>query len=159
MIQNFSNIGNDIMTIALMMAENEELCKLLGNNSKDCLSENIIPTKEEMIEKYIRLTPNIQYGNEDFSFIYILLDNFTLTENIQFKDNSIQFDIICPFNSWLINDESILRPFKIMQILDNMFNDVKLNGIGKIKFVFAKSIVISENLGGYSLGYQGCDFN
>ena len=126
MIQNFSNIGNDIMTIALMMAENEELCKLLGNNSKDCLSENIIPTKEEMIEKYIRLTPNIQYGNEDFSFIYILLDNFTLTENIQFKDNSIQFDIarIMPFFeeklvksyvkcvSFFNNTTSLCKPFK-----------------------------------------------
>lgn len=159
MIQNFSNIGNDIMTIGLMIANNEELCKLLANNSQDCLTENIIPTKEEMLEKYIRFTPNIEYGNEDFSFIYILLDNFTLTDSIQFKDNTIQFDIICPFKSWMINDEAVFRPFKIMQILDSMFGESKLNGIGKIKFVFAKSIIVSENLGGYSLGYQGCDFS
>ena len=48
------------------------------------------------------------------NFIVVLFDNFVLDKyNKDFKISTVRFNIICPFDEWLIEEES-LRPYLLM---------------------------------------------
>ena len=53
--------------------------------------------------------------------------------NPEFKLSTIIFDIACPYEEWQLNDRS-LRPYLIMEEIDNMFNEAKMAGIGTLQF-------------------------
>ena len=48
----------------------------------------------------------------------------------------------------------MLRPYKIMHEIDGMLNRSRLNGIGKVDFVSANSLILSEELAGFTLVYR-----
>jgi hypothetical protein len=70
------------------------------------------------------------------SYIIINFKNFTPSENPEFRDNIIEFDIICHFDQWQLEDFA-LRPYKIAAEIDSMFNNTHLTGIGELQFVGA----------------------
>ena len=98
-----------------------ELKKLLVVNTKDCLDN---PKYDDIVDKlsvadlieqgYIRLTPKIKLKEHEevMSYIVITLDNFTESTNPEFRDNTINFDVICNEEYWYLQDYK-LRPFKI----------------------------------------------
>ena len=109
---SFLDIEKDIERILTKLffdnkLKSKQLLRLLVIPTKDCLS-NL--TKEEYIEKinetslatlinegYIKLAPKIAMPEHEKvkSYIIISFDNFTATDNPQFRDCTIHFDIIC----------------------------------------------------------------
>ena len=80
--------------------------------------------------------------------------NFTQNgTNPEFRDNIIQFDIICHFDQWQMKDFE-LRPYKIAAEIDSMFNDKHLTGIGKLEFLGASQMVLTDEFAGLCLMYQ-----
>ena len=47
-----------------------------------------------------------------------------------------------------------LRPYKIAGIIDSMFNNQKLTGIGTVKFAGGSQIVVSDEIAGLTLMYS-----
>ena len=138
-----------------------ELKKLLVVNTKDCLDN---PKYDAIVDKlsvadlieqgYIRLTPKIKLKEHEevMSYIVITLDNFTESTNPEFRDNTINFDVICNEEYWYLQDYK-LRPFKIVGYIDGLLNKKKLTGIGILNFYGCNMITRSENLAGYNLSY------
>lgn len=101
----------------------------------------------------IKIVPKLYVDGSVLNYILINFDNFTPSENPEFRDNTIQFDIICHFDQWNLRDYA-LRPYKIAGEIDSMFNLKKLTGIGYLEFMGATQIVLTDEFAGLCLMYR-----
>ena len=84
----------------------------------------------------------------------ISFDNFSPNaNNPEFRDNIIEFDIICHFDQWHMKDFE-LRPYKIAAELDSMFNGKHLTGIGELQFLGANQMILTDEYAGLCVMYQ-----
>ena len=124
------------------------LKKLLIINTKDCMDDDS-PNKNKyqeiinsysvskMMEKgYISLIPKIKMDeHEDVkAYIIISFDHFSPTNNPEYRDCVVSFDIICHTDYWDIGNYR-LRPLKIAGYIDGLLDGEKLTGIGKFEFI------------------------
>lgn len=166
--RRFAVMGNNAFKIANKLMSNEKLCRLLKYQSKDpFLLEDPITHKpqpdvdgSELINKQILIVPKVWDDSvEKMSYVISVFDKFTLNQfNPDFKNATIRFDIACPYDEWILNEQS-LRPYLIMEEIDKMFNGAKLAGIGNLQFVRADNLTLSPWIGGYSMRYQIHEFN
>lgn len=144
----------------------DELKRLLVINTKDCLdnlTSEVYNTKlKEMSvaklreEGYIKMEPKIRFPEHEEvkSYIIITFDNFTTNEkNPQFRDCTVNFDIICHTDYWDVGNYR-LRPLKIAGYIDGLLNNTKLSGIGTFNFAGCNELILSEDLSGYTLSYR-----
>ena len=86
------------------------------------------------------------------------IGSLKIPQNKEFKIASVRFDIICQYEDWVIESDS-LRPFLIMEEIDTMFNEQPLAGIGNLAFTNSDRLIATPDLGGYTLEYQVYEFN
>ena len=103
--------------------------------------------------KNIKIVPKLSIDTTVLNYIVISFDNFTPTENPEFRDNIIRFDILCHFDQWQLEDFE-LRPYKIAAELDSMLDKQKLTGIGQLNFLGANQLIINDEFAGLSLMYM-----
>ena len=152
---SFLSSEKDIEIIVNYLFKNENLKKLLYYNSKDCLKKPKVSDEKlvEMFGKNIKIVPKLTVDNDVLTYIVVSFDSFTPSDNPEFRDNIIEFDIICHFDQWLLDDMK-LRPMRIAAEIDTMINNKRLTGIGKVDFLGASQIILTEEFGGLCLLYQ-----
>lgn len=152
---NTFNIANKLMT-------NQRLCRLLKYQVRDPFDEDKYEPVDgvDLLNKQILIVPKIwDESTEKTSYVVALFSNFTTNIiNPEFKLSTIRFDVACPYDEWVLSEHS-LRPYLIMQEIDDMFNGAKMAGIGTLQFVRAEAIVLTSQIGGYSMLYQINEFN
>lgn len=144
----------------------DQLKRLLVINTKDCLDnvkdEKYLKVLKEMSlsklrqEGYIKLEPKIRLlEHADIkSYVIIGFDNFfPNASNPEFRDCTVNFDILCHTDYWDIGNYR-LRPFKIAGIIDGLLNETKLSGIGSLQFMGCNELILDENLSGLTLSYR-----
>jgi hypothetical protein len=148
------------------------LKKLLIINTKDCINEsssnkekyqNIInqySLKDIIENKYVTLVPKIQMQEHEEvkSYIVISFDNFIPTDNPEYRDCTVSFDVICHTDYWDLGNFQ-LRPLKILGYIDGILNGAKLSGIGRFEFAGSSEVIIDEHLSGYTLMYRATHGN
>ena len=152
---SFLSVDKDLSLITDKIMENERLQRLLYYTSKDALQQPKL-TEDQKIElfgKNIKVVPKLYVDGTVLNYIIISFDNFVPSGNSEFRDNVIEFDIICHFDQWQLNDLS-LRPYKIAAEIDSMFNDQKLTGIGLLQFLSGSQIVLNDEFAGFCLMYE-----
>ena len=152
----FLSVEKDLGLIVSMMLKNDRLKNLLFYTSKDCLLKPKLTDKEnlELFGKNIKIVPKLIVDGTVENYIIINFDNFTMNAtNPEFRDNVIEFDIICHFDQWHLKDFE-LRPYKIAAEIDSMFNDQHLTGIGKLTFLGANQLVLTDEYAGLCLMYS-----
>lgn len=152
---SFLSLEKDSAIIVSKILENQKLKKLLYYSDKNCLKLPDLNQDQtfSLINNQIKLIPKVQIDQLLFSYIIISYDNFTEnTTNPQFRNNTINFDIICHFNQWDLGDFK-LRPYTIAGEIDSMFNQQHLTGIGTLQFLGANQLILNEEFGGLSLMY------
>lgn len=155
---SFLSLEKDYRLIINKLLESEDLKKLLYRTDRTCLSSSCPELTEEEVEKlitndYIKIVPKVEVEPSLKSQIIISFDNFIPSENNEFRDCTVVFDIICNFKLWKLTDFQ-LRPYKIAGIIDGLFNNKKLTGIGTLQFTGASQIVLNDELGGLTLMYR-----
>ena len=145
----------DLELIVDLILKNERLKKLLYYTSPDCLDRPNVPQDKalELFNKNIKLVPKLLIDQDVLNYILINFDVFTPSGNPEFRDNMIEFDIICHFNQWQLKDFG-LRPYKIAAEIDTMIQEKKLTGLGDIEFVGANQMVLTDEFAGLCLMYQ-----
>lgn len=152
---SFLSIEKDMEIITNMLIKNDNLKKLLYYTSKDCLSRPKLTEDEtlNMFGKNIKQVPKLYVDGSVLNYIIIGFDNFTPNRtNPEFRDNIIEFDIICHFDQWQLSDFK-LRPYRIAAEIDSMFNDKHLTGIGTLQFLGANNIILTDEYAGVCLMY------
>lgn len=159
--RRFAVMGDNMFKVANRLVNNQRLCRLLKYQVKDPFN----PERDDvdgldLMHKQILIIPKIyDDSTEKMSYVVAIFNDFTVNQlNPEFKLSNIRFDIACPYDEWILNDSS-LRPYLIMQEIDNMFNESKMSGIGTLQFWRAQALTLSPWIGGYSMWYQINEFN
>lgn len=153
---SFLSLEKDMNLIVNMMMKNNRLKKMLYYTTKDCMNQPNLTDDQslELFGKNIKIVPKLYVDGSVLNYIIVSFDNFTENgTNPEFRDNIIEFDIICHFDQWQLKDFQ-LRPYKIAAELDFMFNDRRLSGIGKLEFLGANQMILTDEYAGLCLMYQ-----
>ena len=160
--RRFAVLGTNTFNIANKLMTNQRLCRLLKYQVRDPFDKDKYEDVDgiDLLNKQIMIVPKIwDESTEKMSYIVTLFSNYTTNIiNPEFKLATIRFDVACPYDEWVLNEHS-LRPYLIMQEIDEMFNGAKMAGIGTLQFVRAEEIVLTSQIGGYSMFYQINEFN
>ena len=153
---SFLSLEKDMNIIVDMIMKNDRLKKLLYYTTRDCMSKPNL-TEDETIDlfgKQIKTVPKLTVDGSVLNYIIISFDNFISNRtNPEFRDNVIEFDIICHFDQWQIKDFE-LRPYKIAAELDSMFNNKRLTGIGDVEFLGANQMILTDEYAGICLMFR-----
>ena len=153
---SFLSLEKDMGIIVDMIMKNNRLKKMLYYTTKDCMNKPNL-TDEETISlfgKQIKTVPKLFVDGSVLNYIIISFDNFIENKtNPEFRDNIIEFDIICHFDQWQMQDFQ-LRPYRIAAELDSMFNNKRLTGIGDIEFLGANQMILTDEYAGICLMYR-----
>ena len=133
---------------------NPRILRLLYYTSKDALDKPDLNDDQilELLEKNIKIVPKIKVDKEVINYLVISFNNFIESSNPEFRDNVIEFDIICHLDNWQLKDFQ-LRPFKIAGELDQMFNNNKFTNVGRLEFLSAQEKVLSDEYAAVCLKY------
>lgn len=145
----------DMGIIVDKIMKNTRLKKLLYYNTKDALDRPALTEDQslELFGKNIKLVPKLYVDGSVLTYIIISFDNFVQSSNPEFRDNIVEFDIICHFNQWQLQDFA-LRPYKIAGELDSMLDKKRLTGIGLLEFLGANQIILTDEYAGLCLMYK-----
>lgn len=147
----------DMKIIVDRMAANQRLRKLLYYTTPDALKRPEVSDQNfvKMFGKNIRNLPKLYIDKDVLNYIVISFDNFTPNgDNPEFRDNTIEFDIICHYDQWQLADSFQLRPYRIAAELDSMLDKKHLTGIGQINFIGAQQIILTDEFAGLCLLYD-----
>lgn len=153
---SFLAMEKDMHLISNMMLRNPRLNKLLFYTSRDALDKPSVSEDDviSMFGKNIKIVPKLYVDNSVLNYIIISFDNFIQNAtNPEFRDSIVEFDIICHFDQWELKDFQ-LRPYKIAAEIDSMFNNKHLTGIGKLQFLGANQMILTDEYAGLCLMYQ-----
>lgn len=152
---SFLSTEKDMNLIVGAMIKNERLKRLLHYTSRDALDKKNLTEDEtlELFGKNIKIVPKLTVDKSVLNYVIISFDNFIPSGNPEFRDNVIEFDIICHFDQWQLKDFA-LRPYKIAAEIDSMFNGKHLTGIGELNFLGANQIILTDEFAGLCLMYE-----
>ena len=152
---SFLSINKDMRLLVDKFLSNDRLCKLLHYTNKNALNEAKLTDEEKiaLFGKEIKLVPKLYIDKSVLTYIVISFDNFIESSNPEFRDNIIEFDIICHFDQWSLTDFN-LRPYRIAAEIDSMLDKQKLTGIGKVEFLGANQIILNDEFAGLCLMYK-----
>ncbi len=151
---SFMSVDKDLQIITEWMLKNKNLCKILYYTDRDALDRPALTSEQKvgLIGKQIKIVPKIYVDGSVLAYVIISMDNFTRSENPEFRDNIISFDIVCHLDQWQLKDFQ-LRPYRIAAEIDSMFDEKRLTGIGKLHFIGANQIILNDEFAGLTLSY------
>ena len=152
---SFMSVDKDLALITEWMLKNKNLCKILYYTDRDALDRPAL-TEEQRVElfgKNIKIIPKLYVDGSVLAYVVISMDNFVPSGNLEFRDNTISFDIVCHYDQWQLKDFQ-LRPYRIAAEIDSMFNNQHLTGIGELHFLGANQIILNDEFAGLTLMYQ-----
>ena len=152
---SFMSVNKDMRLLIDKILSNDRLCKMLYYTDKDPLNQPKLTDEQKMglFGKNIRIVPKLYVDNPVLNYIIISFDNFVESSNPEFRDNIIEFDIVCHFDQWQMKDYN-LRPYRIAAEFDSMLDNQRLTGIGLLEFYGAKELLLTDEFGGLCLMYK-----
>ncbi len=152
---SFLSMEKDTGIIVNNILNNNRLKKLLYYTTNDALERDNLTEEQsiELLQNNIKLVPKFYVDGSVLNYLLINFDDFSESENPEFRDNTIAFDIVCHYDQWHLKDFA-LRPYKIAGEIDSMFNNKKLTGIGYLEFMGATQIVLTDEFAGLCLLYR-----
>ena len=152
---SFLSVEKDLDIIISKIRKNQRLLKLLYYNVPNALAQPALSDDqlEEVIKNNIKLVPKTYVEDEYRNYLIIKFDNFLTGLNPEFRNNTIEFDILCNYENWQL-DGYALRPIKIMAEIDSMFNGARLTGAGLTEFGGATDIIATDQMAGYCIFFN-----
>lgn len=160
-MKNLISIRNSLRDIALILAQDVRIQKLLLVDQYDVDAETFEPlTLEEMLkQKYICLTPQNENAIKDLgrnTFIIVTLQDIAVNGNEDNMTIMSRIFVITDIDHAMIKnyqDRTLLLADYILQDL----NGVKLSSAGEIKVTYITRVAYNEFLSGYQLTLRYTD--
>lgn len=153
---SFLSLEKDLDIIVNMLLKNNSFKKLLYYTTPDAMNRPALTEDQslELIGKNIKILPKLYIDSEVLTYLIIRFNNFTTNAtNPEFRDNTVEFDIICHYDQWMLKDYQ-MRPYRLAAEIDTMFNDKHLTGIGTLQFLGATQINLTDEYAGLCLLYE-----
>jgi hypothetical protein len=99
---SFLSVEKDLDIIIEKMCKNDRLLKLLYYNTPDALSKSSLTDEQlrEVLANNIKIIPKSYIEDEYRTQIFIKFDNFLTSMNPEFRNNTIEFDVLCNYDNW-----------------------------------------------------------
>jgi hypothetical protein len=99
---SFLSINKDMKILVNKILSNQRLKKLLHYTTENPLDYPNLTEAESLalLGKEIKMVPKLYVDGSVLTYIIISFDNFIESSNPEFRDNIIEFDIICHFDQW-----------------------------------------------------------
>ena len=155
-VSSFLSVEKDTSIIMSELLKNQRLKKLLFYNTKDALHRPDLTTEQTVMlpGNHIKILPKIVVDKTLQTYLIVKFNTFRPNvRNSEFRDNIIEFDIVCHFDQWTLEDFQ-QRAFRIAAEIDTMFNKKHLTGIGVLQFVAGDPFVLTDEFGGFCLRYK-----
>ena len=152
---SFLSIEKDLEIIVNHLCKNERLKRLLYYTTPDAIDKPNLDDGQmiQLFKKNIKLIPKLYVDGSVLNYIIINFDNFIPNDtNPEFRDNIIEFDIVCHYDQWHLKDYQ-LRPYRIAAEIDSMIDKTHLTGIGELEFLGANQIILTDEYAGLCLMY------
>lgn len=103
---SFLSIEKDMGIIIDNILKNPRLQRLLYYTSPDALDKPDLTDDQKLslLEHNIKIVPKITVDNVEYNYLLISFNNFILSSNTEFRDNVIEFDIVCHLENWQLTD-------------------------------------------------------
>lgn len=153
-IDRFLVSAKNLQIMANRIMKNDDLCKLLVRNGADALSDGKPLTERERSEAArtnIRTTPVVD-KEEEVENILVLQIADIIPSPVRGLVYSFTFDILCNVENWNL-EGYIQRPYAIMNELDKLFSNTKMESLGPATFLGATNIKVNERLLGYTMTF------
>ncbi|GAV11289.1 hypothetical protein [Paenibacillus sp. NAIST15-1] len=150
-----STMKTEIMT---RIISNKNLCKALYYNDPDFLDKIEINDPYSLLYDRVfpyRRVPEVE--DEAKTFINLSLSRFRKIDN-SFKDGLITIFVIT-HTDLVRTDYGILRYDYIINEIDELFNQKRGLGIGKLEFAGMDELYVNKKFIGISVSYKPVDFN
>jgi len=162
-LARFEQLNKNISSLLNTLIESQNLCKLLFYPSDDPLSEPDLSYNQrlELLNEYIFPMPKIpgEQMNET-SLLSICLDNIKVSpENIGIKESVLAVEVIIHNNLWMLNNNSELRPYLILNEIDELLNSKNIVGFKKMTFERGRLIRYNADYSGYQVSYNVSSVN
>lgn len=147
------------MDILAKLMGSQKLCKLLYYNSNHPLSEPDIEDTSQLLFKNIYPIPHLPGTSTEMeSFLTVRFDDIRLgTKNSGFKNIVLCMNVLCHKDKWWM--DGALRPYAILNKIDEIFNNQKVVGIGKVQFDQGRFFIANHDYFGYRVKYIIKDFS
>ena len=153
---SFLSVEKDLSIITKEMFKSSRLQKLLYYETADALKKPNLTDEQalSLFGKNVKIVPKLSVDGKCMNYVIISFDNFTPNgNNPEFRDNIIEFDIICHFDQWTMSDFQ-LRPYRIAAEIDSLFDEKHLTGIGTLNFLGCNQIILTDEFAGLCLMYS-----
>ncbi len=152
---SFLSIEKDMGIISEQIIQNPRLKKLLYYTSRDALEKPDLTMDQslEVFRNNIKVVPKLYVDGKVLNYLLIRFKNFLPTSNPEYRANIIEFDCVCHFDQWQMDDFK-LRPYRMAAEIDEMFSDKHLTGIGKLEFGAAGEVVVNDEFSGCCLIFR-----
>ena len=115
--RRFAVMGENLFRILNKLITNQRLCRLLKYQNEDPFSKELPDVDGlELINNSICITPKIpEKDGKETAYVMVVFDRFIVnTNNPDFKISTVRFDIACPYNEWVVdNNEQLSKPTTI----------------------------------------------
>ena len=98
---SFLSTEKDMSIIVNYIMKNDRLKKMLYYTTRDCMDRPDLNEDQslELFGKNIKIVPKLYVDGSVLNYIIVSFDNFTGNKtNPEFRDNIVEFDIICHFD-------------------------------------------------------------
>lgn len=152
---SFLSTEKDLEIVVNYLCKNERLKRLLYYTTPDAIDKPNLDDEQmiQLFKKNIKLIPKLYVDGSVLNYVVISFDNFIPNDtNPEFRDNIIEFDIVCHYDQWHLKDYQ-LRPYRIAAEIDSMIDKTHLTGIGKLEFLGGNQIILTDEYAGLCLMY------
>lgn len=156
-MSRFKDLNTGMNEILTKITANQDICKLLYYNFEDALSRpdiedtSILLAEESKLiytDFYIPTTETIPK-----SYLITYLDNFRLDRsNIEFKEGILTFIVLTHMSLYQVDGGK--RLYAIINEIDEIFNETRITGFGKLFIDSCRITRANENISGYTVGYS-----
>ncbi len=160
-------MNSNINKILEKLVSSQDLCKYLYYDSDNPIAESDIddPSSSLLYKKIFPYPTSTEiFKDADGkviakSVINVLFDDFRMgSQNTKFKYGKLIFVILCHTSLWRLQATGQLRPYCILNEIDEMFSEQRVIGIGKGEFESCSLTWSDQNYSGYKLVYKNYEF-
>lgn len=153
-LDRISRVAKNFKIVAEKMVKSDDLVRLLVDNRRECLLEDekkeISKLDKRNAMNQIKRIPVINKEEEDKTIIVLAIKD--IIKDGEKYIYTFDFDVLVNLENWELADYN-LRTLAIVNEIDNLFTDTKMQGIGAATFVGVESLKVNESIGGYRAHY------
>ena len=156
----FERIDATIRAIKRLLLNDDELKKLLYNDSNNALELNVPQVAD--VEKYITTHPIYEFENRaDYTqhgMINIFMSNSEADEEQISTSATIRINVVHNIDKWTLKDGSC-RVLKMLDRIIALIDNKKLSVSNPVEYGNSDELILSKQLTGYALLFYITDGN